>query len=100
MKQNDLPQRWKNRIATYLKETGSRFNSFGADSFQHNLKIEFEDGSNSFFKYAFYWVDNENKEIAVFTEHCGYHIFQLLAVKLETIDRKNGKIIKTEDFRI
>lgn len=100
MKQKDLPQRWQDKIAEYLKETGSKFNEFGADAFQHNLKIEFVDGSKASFNYAFYWVDTENKEVAVFTEHCGYHIFNLLAVKLETIDKKDGKIIKTEDFRI
>ncbi len=64
------------------------------------MKIEFSDGSKSYFNYAFYWIDTENKEVAVFTEHCGYHIFPLLAVKLKTIDKKDGKIIKTEDFTI
>lgn len=98
MKQKDFPERWQNKIAEYLKEAGSKFNEFGASDFQHNLKITFDDGSNAFFHYAFYWVDTENKEIAVFTEHCGYHIF-LLFIKIETID-KDGNITKTEDFRV
>lgn len=44
---------------------------FGATS----VEIKFEDGSNIFFKYAFY--RRENDFIVVYTEHCDYHIFQL-----------------------
>jgi hypothetical protein len=98
MKQKDLPQKWQDRVQNYLVEIGSKYKEFGADNFQHDLKIKFDDGSNAFFHYAFYWIDAENKEVAVFTEHCGYHIFPLF-VKLETVNH-SGQIIKTEDFTI
>lgn len=80
-------------------EIGSKYKELSADAFQHDLKIEFGDRSNAFFNYAFYWIDEESKEIAVFTEHCGYHIFFLIDTKLITLD-KNGNVIKTEDFTI
>jgi hypothetical protein len=97
MKQKDLPQRWQDRLHNYLLEIGSKYKELSAEAFQHNLKIEFADRSKAFFYSSFYWIDEESREIAVFTEHCGYHIFPLIGSKLETIDR-NGNIIKTEDF--
>ncbi|MGI8669547.1 MAG: hypothetical protein ACR2J3_06800 [Aridibacter sp.] len=100
MKQSDLPQRWQETIKNYLLEIGPKYKSFGVSDFNYDLKIDFDDGSNAFFHYAFYMVNKEWREIAVFTKHNGYHIFPLLAVKVETIDKKNKEIIKTEDFTI
>jgi hypothetical protein len=99
MRQKDLPQRWQDKLQNHLKEIGSKYNELSADAFQHDLKITFSDKSNAFFHYAFYWIDKELSDIAVFTEHCGYHVFFLADTKLETID-KQGNIIKTEDFTI
>lgn len=99
MKQNDLPEKWQNRIKTHLKKTGSKYKEFSVNDFQHDLKITFADNSYAFFNYAFYLIDDEAKEIAVFTEHCGFHIFPLIDTKLEIID-KNENIIKIEDFKI
>jgi len=100
MKHKDLPQRWKNKIEEYLKEQGSKYKELSAYDFSHNLnlKITLDDGSNAFFKYSFYWIDNEAKEVAVFTEHCGYHIFNLGEILLETVDWE-GNILKTDDYR-
>lgn len=50
------------------------------------VHIEFEDDSKIEFRYAFAIEAPELKEIAVFTEHCGYHLFQL----------HKGMTIKTE----
>lgn len=38
-------------------------------------RVELMDGSVAEFKYAFALVSEERKAIAVFTEHCGHHIF-------------------------
>ena len=98
MKQKDLPQRWQDKLQNYLVEIGSKYKELSAGAFQHDLKITFEDRSYAFFFYAFYWIDEELKEVAVFTEHCGYHIFYLPEILLESIDRQ-GNIIKTDDYR-
>jgi hypothetical protein len=45
-----------------------------------DVVLEFEDGSTARFRYAFYEVDEERREIAVFTEHCGYHVFSTLGL--------------------
>ena len=97
MKQQDLPQRWQNKIIEYLQSIGSKYKTFGISNFQHDLRIEFVDRSNAFFYYAFYLIDEESNEIAVFTEHCGYHLFPMIDTKLEIIER-NGNIIKIEHF--
>ena len=99
MKQRDLPQKWQTKIQDYLEKSGTKYKELSASDFQNDLKITFADGSNAFFRYAFYWVDKESKEVAVFTEHCGYHIFPLFATKLETLG-KTGEIIKAEYFTI
>ncbi len=99
MKHKDLPQRWLEKLQNHLKEIGSKYNELSADAFSYKLKIEFADRSYALFHSAFYWIDEEAKEIAVFTEHCGYHIFPLIDTKLELVDF-NGTIVKTDDYRI
>lgn len=98
MKQKDLLQRWQDKLQNHLIKIGSKYKELSADAFQHDLSIEFTDRSNAFFYSAFYWIDEEAKEVTVFTEHCGYHIFPLIDTKLEVID-KRGDIIKTDDYR-
>lgn len=104
MKHKDLPQRWQDKIEKYLSEHGHEYNRkykrFSAYDFSVNshIKITFEDGSHAFFKYAFYWIEELWKEVAVFTEHCGYHIFNLGELLLETTDG-NGNTTKTDDYR-
>ena len=98
MKHEDLPARWHERLKRYLQEIDSKYDKLRADDFHHNLKIKFEDESEAFFYFAFYLTDENLKEAAVFTEHCGYHIFPLLETKYEMVDWQ-GNIIKTDDYR-
>lgn len=100
MKHKDLPQRWKDKIEEYLLKQGSKYKQLSAYDFSadSNLKITFDDGSYAFFKDSFYWVDEKEKEFAVFTEHYGYHIFNLGEILIETFDWGKN-IIKTDDFR-
>jgi hypothetical protein len=39
------------------------------------LRIELMDGSAADFEYAFHVTSEEHGSIAVFTEHCGHHVF-------------------------
>ena len=89
MKRNDLPERWANKLKSYISEKfGEDRQELTATDFHFNLKINFEDGSFAFFQYAFYILDQDNNEVAVFTEHCGYHIFPLYGTKLELLESK------------
>lgn len=39
------------------------------------IRIELMDGSSAEFKYSFFIASDAKKAIAVFTEHCGHHVF-------------------------
>ncbi len=62
----------------------------GADDFPTNesLHIKLMDGSFVQFQYAFYVVNAEKFAIAVFTEHCGYHVFPFHEAEISRIKRE------------
>jgi hypothetical protein len=91
MKHGDLPERWAKKLEAYLREErGSERGYLSAADFGVNqhLKINFPDGSFAFFQHAFYLLDREGGEVAVFTEHCGYHIFPLYGTQLAALESK------------
>ena len=88
MTHDDLPERWANRLQTYLTNLGVTWGKLSAEEFQHHLKLTFEDGSFIFFHDAFYLRDEALKEMAVFTEHCGYHIFPSPGTEVEQLEPK------------
>ena len=76
MKHEDLPERWKQRVAEHsLKESGGKWRTLGASSFDTKsvAVLQFEDGSTARFYYPL--VLQSDEEICLLTEHCGYHIF-------------------------
>lgn len=94
-----LPEHWQDKVREYLRSNGSRFSELSLTDFTHDLQITFEDGSNAFFKWAFFIADESKREVAVFTEHCGYHIYPYCISSLEKIDKK-GNVVITETFLI
>ena len=84
MKHADLPPRWLEKLKTYIrKELKQDRDRLGASDFRSTVVLNFPDGSFALFQYAFYILDPDHREVAVFTEHCGYHIFPLGDLKLE-----------------
>ena len=80
MTHEDLPQRWKDKIKAYLKSHGEEDRvKLGAYDFFANqiAQVKFEDGSFAEFRYPLVINAPEFKEVGIFTEHCGYHIFNL-----------------------
>ncbi|MBC6698291.1 hypothetical protein [Hymenobacter sp. BT190] len=79
MRHSDLPERWKIKRRHYLTAKGSNYTTLNASNspVESVMRIEFEDDSKVEFRYAFAIEAPEFKGIAVFTEHCGYHLFQL-----------------------
>lgn len=80
MKHNDLPERWKKKIVEYLRKNGQpEREKLSANDFFPNqiLEIKFEDGSYAEFRYPLLINAPEFNEVGIFTEHCGYHIFNL-----------------------
>ncbi len=70
-----LPDHWQQWIENYAKESSKgKWNRLGANDFAGSVNMRFPDGSFVLFECAFYAIDQNKKELAVFTEHCGYHI--------------------------
>jgi hypothetical protein len=53
------------------------------------LRIELMDGSAVEFQWAFHISSDEHGSIAVFTEHCGHHVFPCHGAKVF----RNGKLV-------
>lgn len=78
MRHEDLPERWKNKLQEYLVAKGSiEQHKLDASDFPLGgiVRIQFEDDSEVEFRYAFAIKAPEFREVAVFTEHCGHHLF-------------------------
>jgi hypothetical protein len=75
---NRLPVYWQKWIENYTKEASNgKWDRLRAGDFSGSVKIRFPDGSFVLFENAFYAIDESRDELAVFTEHCGYHVFSL-----------------------
>jgi hypothetical protein len=82
-----IPEPWKHRVREYLRQHhGAEREYLSANDFPHqSVIIRFPDGSLVLFRYAFALRDEVSKEVAVFTEHCGYHVFPLTDSDLEVV---------------
>lgn len=70
-------KKWIKELSIKLRRPQEDLLSEGLMAFDFGAKnvfVEYEDGSSSFYKHSFY-IENE-KEYAVFTEHCDYHEFK------------------------
>jgi len=88
MKDYDLPERWQTKLQEYIAAKNSPYNDLGAGDFPPDkaLKLKFPDGSTAAFKYAMILELPAYHEIAVFTEHCGHHIFPSYRLELEWVN--------------
>jgi hypothetical protein len=86
MKHHQLPDHWQNRVVALARElSGGRYSTLGAEAFkQQAVRLRFPDGSAALFLYSFVLTDEARGELAVFTEHCGYHVFPLEDTTVDT----------------
>jgi hypothetical protein len=73
-----LELEWASELAAHLgvPEDDFRANPTGhLDYPSDGVRVELMDGSFVEFRYAFALVNESRKCIAVFSEHCGHHIF-------------------------
>ena len=79
MDDGEIVAEWAGELSGALKRSaeGIRRTGLSARDFPggYDLCVEFADGSRAEFKYAFYVVREASRLIAVFTEHCGHHVF-------------------------
>ena len=91
--QRYLPEHWNNWIKEFsLAQSDGKYEKLGAGVFRGNIRLIFDDGSNAFFDGAFHVEDEERQEIAVFTEHCGYHIFRASGLRVEYYEWTEPKV--------
>jgi hypothetical protein len=67
-------QEWTPELAEHFTCTVAEVRS-SMFSFPHDILVELMDGSTVNFRYAFALVSEAKRAIAVFTEHCGHHVF-------------------------
>jgi hypothetical protein len=87
--QRDIPDDWKPRLREYLRERcGEDRDRLLASDFsaRQSVIIRFADGSQVLFRHAFAIRDEAKREVAVFTEHCGYHVFPLGDAEVEIVE--------------
>lgn len=66
----------------------------GAGDFKHDESVELElaDGSTMSLRYAFAVIDEPQRLVAIFSEHCGYFCFAM--VDLVLIERKGDEAVR------
>ncbi len=79
-----VPEVWRSHIRKHLREDRDRL-SAGDFRSDQSVIIRFPDGSHVLFRYAFALKDELAGEVAVFTEHCGYHVFPLGEAEVEVL---------------
>ena len=82
--QQYLPKHWNDWIRHFsLSSSNGKYSELGAGVVRGHVRLVFQDGSNAFFQDAFFIEDESREEIAVFTEHCGYHVFSSRGLRAE-----------------
>ncbi len=85
----EIPSRWTDHIRQYvLATTGEDRGNLRAYDFPPNrsVRLAFPDGSLALFRHAFYLRNDAATEVAVFTEHCGYHYFPAAELEVEALE--------------
>jgi hypothetical protein len=85
---HEIPERWRERLRAHIREAAGEDRghllAFDFPSGQ-SVRLDFSDGSFALFRYAFHLADAGLREIAVFTEHCGYHFFPAGGLNVEVL---------------
>jgi hypothetical protein len=83
---------WAEELSTKLgrpKEQILQDDLFAGDfPANQELKLTFPDKSTAHFRYAFFVISTPRRQLAVFTEHCGYHVFPAVETVVERITRE------------
>jgi hypothetical protein len=72
---------WAEELSGALGRPVEEIRQSGLSSFDFpagsQLHVRLMDGSTMQFRYAFHLVRKSDHALAIFTEHCGYHVFPL-----------------------
>jgi hypothetical protein len=80
--QTYLPNHWNQWIEKFaLDRSDGKYTDLNDSDFAKDLKLRFVDDSVVSFVGAFAVKNKQKEEIAVFTEHCGYHVFNMHSIE-------------------
>ena len=71
-------EEWALELSEHLGRPADEIRKRGLNIYdfpQQTVKLKFVDDSRASFLYAFVVRNEQRSEVAVFTEHCGYHVF-------------------------
>lgn len=77
-----LPPHWR----AVLDAAGG----FGPGSFRSVIAVHLDDGSTCLFYHAHAATDAAAGDVAVFSEHAGYHVFPLAGTRVRVLARTPG----------
>ncbi len=99
MSHKDIIENWAEdlskklgRPAADIKEKGLSAYDFSPSS---HVEVTFLDKSFCKFKFAFCVINEEKRLVAVFTEHCGYHVYSTYGAIVREISEE---IFIDEDY--
>jgi hypothetical protein len=86
---HEIPARWLDAVRRHIRATrGEERDHLLVYDFAdgRSVRLAFPDGSHAFFRDAFHLRDEAGREVAVFTEHCGYHFFPAYELEIEVLE--------------
>jgi hypothetical protein len=97
---HEIPKRWMAAVREHIRTTSGedRDHLLVFDFTGQSVRLGFPDGSYAFFRYAFHLRDDALREVAVFTEHCGYHFFPAGLLEVEVLETVYDEPAEEEDF--
>ena len=88
-KQRAILEEWADSLSKKFGRSAGEIVSEGLSAFDFpssgKVEITLPDKSFCRFHYAFSIIDEARQQVAVFTEHCGYHIFPLSGALIKEI---------------
>lgn len=83
-----IPPGFEQLVRDHVRRTrGEERDHLSATDFPSGqaVRLSFPDGSFAYFEHAFFIKDPVRQQVAVFTEHCGYHVFPLADIAVVTL---------------
>ncbi|MFP4439265.1 MAG: hypothetical protein ACLFVO_18645 [Chloroflexaceae bacterium] len=83
---------WADELSRKLDRPREHILQYGLSTtdfpLNEELKLTFPDESLAHFRHGFFVTNSSRRQLAVFTEHCGYHVFPVVDTVVERIIRE------------